>query len=48
MRAGAKRTGKAVPTIVQLDNMLSWTKGLICQDCGRKMNRVRKYVRGGR
>lgn len=38
MRVNAKRHNKEVPEYWELENMLSWTNGFICQPCKRQMN----------
>ncbi|MGR3218716.1 MAG: hypothetical protein ACUZ8H_02715 [Candidatus Anammoxibacter sp.] len=38
MRVNAKRYWKEVPLYWELENMLSWTEGMVCQPCKRPMN----------
>lgn len=41
MRRTARRHGKVVPTLEQLENLLTWTNGMVCKDCGCQMRWLR-------
>lgn len=41
MRSTARKHGKEIPTYEQLESLLSATAGMVCKDCGRKMNWLR-------
>ena len=41
MRITAKKHSRPVPTFEQLENLLTWTNGMVCKDCGRTMNWLR-------